>query len=202
LTKLCSTVYETGGEGERGGWTKEVMMVDGTVYMIDGPKTAGEEGGSSAHQTYYGHSYESLVTNPDGFQDVNTNTQWVAVVKANLNGNRIIIGGEVDCIDPLVFNQVHHQLSNPNPQHQSPPPIPIDHFVEVKTSVMPSSERDHWNLYRFKMLKFWLQSCQFSFFFHPLFVFSRRYIDSDMVSHNNNNRSIRCAKDSRGAARP
>ncbi|EFP76893.2 uncharacterized protein PGTG_02354 [Puccinia graminis f. sp. tritici CRL 75-36-700-3] len=158
LTKLCSTVYETGGEGERGGWTKEVMMVDGTVYVIDGPKTASEDGGSSAHQTYYGHSYESLVTNPDGFQDVNTNTQWVAVVKANLNGNRIILGGEVDCIDPLVFNQVHQQLSNPHPHHQSPPPIPIDHFVEIKTSVIPSSERDHWNLYRFKMLKFWLQS--------------------------------------------
>lgn len=158
LTKLCASVYETAGEGGGGGggWTKEVMMVDGTVYMIDGPKTAEEQGGSSAQQTYYGHSYESLLTNPSGFEDVNTNTQWVSVVKSNLNGNRLILGGEVDCIDPNAFNHHRHQLAHNSDQPSET--VPIDQFIEIKTSIMPASDRDHWNLYRFKMLKFWLQS--------------------------------------------
>jgi len=149
MTKLCASVYESG----RTGWTQEVMMVDGTVYMADvKEEQQQQEGGSSREQTYYGHSYENLVTSPPGeLPPVNTNVQWVAVVKANLNHTRIILGGEVDCVQSDAFNKL--PLQTP-----TPPPILPHHFIEVKTAILPASDRDYYTLYRFKMLKFWLQS--------------------------------------------
>jgi len=33
--------------------------------------------------------------------DVNTNVQWCHIVKTKLGGNRIIMGGEVDCVETL-----------------------------------------------------------------------------------------------------
>ncbi|KNZ53363.1 hypothetical protein VP01_3264g1 [Puccinia sorghi] len=156
LTKLCASVYENG----RGGWTQEVMMVDGTVYMVDMKEQEEEEeeekkGGSSREQTYYGYSYENLVTSPPGrVQPVNTNVQWVAVVKANLNRTRIILGGEVDCVQSDAFNKLQQPADQDNHTSQ----IQTHQFIEIKTSILPSSDRDYFNLYRFKMLKFWLQS--------------------------------------------
>jgi RAT1-interacting protein len=131
---------------------KEVMMVDGVVYMINEHKL-NDEGGGSDQQSYYGHSYEALLTNPAGFIPVNTNQQWVAVVKANLNHTRLILGGEVDCVDPDTFHRVQQQQ-----QHLEQ--IQPDRFVEIKTCIAPASDRERYTLHRYKMLKFWLQSCE------------------------------------------
>ena len=56
------------------------------------------------------YSFESFCTSPcahppepatrDGWGgDVNTNVQWCAVVKASLGDLRMVLGGEVDCVD-------------------------------------------------------------------------------------------------------
>lgn len=63
-------------------------------------------------QSYYGYAFESYCTSatPDPRQDpekrpngwsgnVNTNVQWCSVVKTKLGDNRLIIGGEVDCVN-------------------------------------------------------------------------------------------------------
>ena len=64
-------------------------------------------------QSYYGYSFESYctsshptqrddatnITDPRGWGgDVDTNVQWCAVVKTKLGTQRIVIGGEVDCV--------------------------------------------------------------------------------------------------------
>ena len=62
-------------------------------------------------QTYYGYSFESWCTSsrpgiperilghPIGWGgDVDTNVQWCSVIKTKLGENRLVIGGEVDCV--------------------------------------------------------------------------------------------------------
>lgn len=65
-------------------------------------------------QSYYGYSFESYCTSPlparqDDITssnthprgwggDVDTNVQWCAVVKTKLGTQRLVIGGEVDCV--------------------------------------------------------------------------------------------------------
>lgn len=150
ITKFCSSVYETGGSN---GWNINVMMIDGTLYIEDGEKEdINKDIYGKGRATYYGYSYESLITN-ENFLTVNTNQQWVAVVKSNLNGYRLVLGGEVDAIDQHQFQLLSQNPSNFYTQNISP-----DHFVEIKTCINPVSDRDFFNLYRFKLLKYWLQS--------------------------------------------
>jgi RAT1-interacting protein len=56
---------------------------------------------------YYGYSFESWSTADldappvPGLQwggDVNTNEQWCVVAKTRLGTERLVIGGEVDCV--------------------------------------------------------------------------------------------------------
>ena len=62
-------------------------------------------------QTYYGYSFESWCTSsrpgvPERLEDhpvgwggdVDTNVQWCSVIKTKLGDNRLVIGGEVDCV--------------------------------------------------------------------------------------------------------
>ncbi len=56
--------------------------------------------------TYFGYSFESFCTRSDldskphqGWGgDVDTNVEWCSVVKSKLGEFRIIVGGEVDCV--------------------------------------------------------------------------------------------------------
>lgn len=65
-------------------------------------------------QSYFGYSFESYCTSSqpgrrevptDGHHhangwggDVDTNVQWCSVVKTKLGNDRLVIGGEVDCV--------------------------------------------------------------------------------------------------------
>ena len=65
-------------------------------------------------QSYYGYAFESYSTSatpiashdpekqPNGWSgNINTNVQWCSVVKTKLGSVRLIIGGEVDCVQGL-----------------------------------------------------------------------------------------------------
>lgn len=67
--------------------------------------------------------------------DVNTNVQWCSIVRTKLGSSRLILGGEVDAVDP-------HDPST---------------FVEVKTSMQIRNERDEAN-FESKLLRFYFQS--------------------------------------------
>jgi hypothetical protein len=165
------------------------MMIDGTIYLEDEPEQIDdlvenldelpsgyiEEDGiirrcdEWAAHTYHGHSYESLVTNTE-FQPVNTNSQWISVVSSTLNGIPVILGGEVDCVTLESFQKIHtpnhhhHPESVDHNHHPFPKIIEPDQTIELKTSIVPTTVHELCNLHRYKMIKYWLQSCWSHFF--------------------------------------
>lgn len=81
----------------------------------------------STHARSY--SFESFCTSPSGkWQDVNTNVQWCSLVKTSLGSTRMILAGEVDCVRP-----------------QAGQPPRVDDFIELKTNMIISSQRDEVN---------------------------------------------------------
>ena len=105
--------------------------------------------------TYYGYSFESYCTKdqpgytqqntpgsvPGWGGDVNTNQQWCHIVKTRLGPHRIILGGEVDCVETL----------DPLTEKER------ENVVELKTNMQLRSNEDEMKL-DIKMLKMYMQS--------------------------------------------
>lgn len=105
-------------------------------------------------QTYYGYAFESYSTagtpdpkdDPDKLSngwggDVNTNVQWCSVVKSKLDDLRMIIGGEVDCVNgEYGLSLFTRNVSNTVfiGRYTGQP----DTFVELKTSVAIRKPQD------------------------------------------------------------
>jgi len=106
-------------------------------------------------QTYYGYAFESYCTSaslarepeavrlktgaPIGWGgDVDTNVQWCSVVRTKLGNTRLLIGGEVDCVQGKYTGQT-------------------DAFVELKTSLAIRGPHDE-EKFEKKLLKFYFQS--------------------------------------------
>jgi len=117
-------------------------------------------------QMYYGYAFESFCTSdtppvpktaptkisrnpavtltplpdpPEGWSgDVDTSIQWCNVVKTKLGNNRLIIGGEVDCVRGKLSER-------------------MDNLVELKTSLTIRGHRDEAKFEK-KLLKFYFQS--------------------------------------------
>ncbi|EGG00986.1 uncharacterized protein MELLADRAFT_117914 [Melampsora larici-populina 98AG31] len=139
LTKICSAVYE-GSSSHNSGWEMNAMMVNGTIYIEESvtPESIAAKQTESQNiiPTYFGHSYESLMTSAiGGFDQVDTNIQWCSVVKTNLNQIKLILGGEVDCIKPEGFHQLQTHLENKTE-------IQPDEFIEIKTSALITNDRE------------------------------------------------------------
>lgn len=100
-------------------------------------------------QSYFGYAFESYCTSatPDPMDDperrpngwggnINTNVQWCSVVKTKLGNSRLIIGGEVDCVQGGRFllnsnlSDVSNQVSFIGKFSGQP-----NTFVELKTSL-------------------------------------------------------------------
>lgn len=155
----------------RDGFELNVMMLGDTLIIEEVPPSAPElaaQARTSKPQkqqraAYYGYSFESYCTAPrpteadsmapseplaksnaapPGWgEDVNTNRQWCHIVKTRLGDTRIIIGGEVDCVESAA--------TEANAARES--------VVELKTSMQPRNEQDQMRLYA-KMLRMYMQS--------------------------------------------
>ncbi|KAI5120113.1 hypothetical protein M0805_002197 [Coniferiporia weirii] len=151
MTKILTAPYEG-----RESWDINVMFVDGTLYFeehLSINKLKDKENMAPRHrlQTYFGYAFESYCTSatldprqdpeilPNGWSgNINTNVQWCSVVKTKLGDNRLIIGGEVDCVNGKYTGQ-------PN------------NFVELKTSLVIRGSQDE-ERFEKKLLKFYFQS--------------------------------------------
>ncbi|GAA5948851.1 hypothetical protein JCM3765_003926 [Sporobolomyces pararoseus] len=158
MTKLMLAVYEmeNASKGMRAdGWEMNAMLIDGCLYLEesnppDKLAAKAQNESSFALQSYYGYSFESYsTTSPsasastnDEFSIPNPNVQWCSVVKTNLAGFRMIIGGEVDCVQPET------DLDK----------IETKDFIELKTNILIQSQRDEANFERQKLLKHYAQS--------------------------------------------
>ncbi|KAL1740560.1 RAI1 like PD-XK nuclease-domain-containing protein [Schizophyllum fasciatum] len=157
MTKILIAPYE-----ERDGWDLNVMCANGTLYLEEHLTEAklAEKNNMEPRQrkmTYYGYAFESYCTSatpqrapgpPPGVArdapvawsgDVDTNVQWCSVVKTKLGATRMVIGGEVDCVEG------HYSDTR------------TDTFVELKTSMMIRGAADRARFEK-KLLKFYFQS--------------------------------------------
>lgn len=163
LTKLC-TAWSCHVEAPlmfREGFELNVMMLGDTLIMEEVPppifqrqhmQSNPPKSRRSQLSSYYGYSFESYCTKerpgyvqtsgPPGWGgDVNTNVQWGHIVKTKLGHTRIIIGGEVDCVEKLDAGTDHER----------------EGVVELKTNLQIQNEEDQ-NRLDAKMLKVYMQS--------------------------------------------
>ncbi|KAL1938626.1 hypothetical protein VTO73DRAFT_11441 [Trametes versicolor] len=151
MTKILTAPYE-----ERDRCELNAMYVGGTLYieehLSDARLHEKEDLAPRQRQmTYYGYSFESWCTSsrpgiperakghPVGWGgDVDTNVQWCSLIKTKLGDNRLVIGGEVDCVRDKFNGRT-------------------DTFVELKTSIMIRNAGDEARFEK-KMLKFYMQS--------------------------------------------
>lgn len=103
-------------------------------------------------QTYYGYAFESYSTSgtpdpkddpdrePNGWGgDVDTHVQWCSVVKSKLDDLRVIVGGEVDCVNGKGPSYLILRLTHNSEERYTGQP---DTFVELKTSQFIRNPRD------------------------------------------------------------
>lgn len=155
----------------REGFELNVMMLGDTLFIEERPPDVYElaqrapKSRAQERATYYGYSFESYCTQttpsslatevrqqqPDAFSssepvgwggEVNTNVQWCHIVKTRLGDSRVIIGGEVDCVETL-----------PNDASGAP----REGVVELKTNVTLRDAQDEMKL-SVKMLRMYMQS--------------------------------------------
>jgi len=97
---------------------------------------------------YWGYKFEDYLARkrdpePDS-QDLNENEEFCCMFRSKLGQFRLVYGAEMDCyVDRNV---------------QDSCPLRTDKFVEFKTARKPSHPGQLNTLYRFKYLKWWLQS--------------------------------------------
>ncbi|KAH8831598.1 RAI1-domain-containing protein [Flagelloscypha sp. PMI_526] len=139
-----------------GPWELNVMRLGNTLYLEEHlddiklrAKSSDAEHPRQRQNMYYGYSFESYCTadksrapshprEPPGWGGVvDTNEQWCSVVKTKLGDTRIVLGGEVDCVE------------GGEPR--------IDKMIELKTSMRIRDERDRMR-FESKLLKFYFQS--------------------------------------------
>lgn len=167
LTKLCTawSCHVQAPPAFREGFELNVMMLGDTMIIEEVPPTVPERESvlhaskpqKQQRAAYYGYSFESYCTteHPPGTQsldepfasqpqgwggDVNTNQQWCHIVKTRLGDTRIIIGGEVDCVESSVTELGTREA-----------------VVELKTNMQPRNEQDQLKL-QVKMLRMYMQS--------------------------------------------
>ncbi|KAI0637617.1 RAI1-domain-containing protein [Trametes polyzona] len=151
MTKILTAPYE-----ERDRCELNAMLVGGTLFIEEHfsearLKEKEDLAPRQRQQTYYGYSFESWCTSskpgvpersaghPLGWGgDVDTNVQWCSVIKTKLGDNRLVIGGEVDCVRDRFDGRT-------------------DSFVELKTSMSIRNAGDEARFEK-KLLKFYIQS--------------------------------------------
>ncbi|KAK0522993.1 decapping endonuclease targeting mRNA [Tilletia horrida] len=84
---------------------------------------------------------------------VNNNVQWCAICKTTLGSNRLIIGGEVDCIQSSARSKFSSNTDLLRASSLDP-----DDFVELKTSAEIRGARDAERFEGTKMIRFYMQS--------------------------------------------
>ncbi|OBT95533.1 Protein rai1 [Pseudogymnoascus verrucosus] len=161
MTKLLACPFE-----DRDGFEMNATFYQGTIFIEENHEyKVQRQARQSRFQTapgrpsqdmmsYWGYKFETLSLLPDTWdatsreyiegredQIVNNAAQYCSVVQTGIGDTSLIIGGEVDAIW----------------DSKPPPPTSSTNFVELKTSLDPSSPRDLQTFER-KLLKFWLQS--------------------------------------------
>jgi RAT1-interacting protein len=110
-------------------WELRVTRFRGIVYIEEHIRETPHHHDQDRN-CYYGYKFEAICTSNG---PVNTNVQFCSVFRTRLGSVRLLLGAEVDCLF----------------QGQ---------YAELKTNKIITSDRQHYNFIRFKLLKTWAQS--------------------------------------------
>ncbi|KAE8214678.1 hypothetical protein CF327_g1950 [Tilletia walkeri] len=179
-TKLCTAVF---AENDYDAWQLNAMKIGQTVYLeefVSAHSRTQKAVMTDQRQLgfmYQGYAFESWCvspaipeTQPEGQSKdgaggrepppppgwggfINNNVQWCAICKTTLGSNRLVIGGEVDCIQPSALSKFSSASALLNTPFLNP-----DDFVELKTTAEIRTERDAERFEGLKMLRFYFQS--------------------------------------------
>jgi hypothetical protein len=78
---------------------------------------------------------------------IDANTEYVSVIRTRLGEHRLLLAGEVDCMEA-------HRPGD----RGGVPPLGSRKYIELKTSVVITDDRRRTSFERYKLLKFWAQS--------------------------------------------
>eukprot|EP00127_Corallochytrium_limacisporum_P005610 Clim_evm9s209 gene=Clim_evmTU9s209 len=155
MSKLLCTPYESDS------WTLLAVKHKHTIYLklrISDTEFARQHGGTMPNRlrlmAYWGRKFEdyACIEDPNagwtGHGRVNDKDQFCVIARACLGSNHVLLGAEVDCIDPGLMGQS---------------PDPMDAYLELKTTAMWSGHnRGNQELHKFrrnrKAMKYWAQS--------------------------------------------
>ena len=146
LTRIMCTPFE-----KRDGWKFACQKLNDTIYISeieteDAKTRRVNRTDKDRLMLYWGRRFEAYMTKPFNGSNkeqpssmsresvVNTNVEYVSVIRTRLNGRHsLVYGAETDCSLPV--------------KTLNPP----DCYVELKTSRKFSSQRQKENFYRFKV---------------------------------------------------
>ncbi|KAK7074363.1 hypothetical protein SK128_026899 [Halocaridina rubra] len=83
------------------------------------------------------------ISDSDISEPVNENVEYAVVMRSRLGDHSLVYCAEVDGVDPKKYRTPHSDLSA---------------FVELKTNKSLDTDRDIFNLHKYKMMKWWGQS--------------------------------------------
>ncbi|XP_064489246.1 decapping and exoribonuclease protein-like [Ornithodoros turicata] len=151
LTKVLCTPYEA-----RDDWLIGATKYKDTIYLCHYHTERDRErqinmSAKEERMGYWGYKFEQyMVTDepgkpPDTEAVLNEREEYCSVVRTRLNTHSLVFGGEVDAQDPELMRKSKSSNST-------------SHYVELKTSKLCLSEKQHWNFCKFKLIKWWAQS--------------------------------------------
>eukprot|EP00126_Sphaerothecum_destruens_P004709 Sdes_comp18343_c0_seq2m8086 len=126
-------------------WRMGVYKHKNVIYLqVDSSRLEGDPSDTSFFDRI-GRGFETVSTiTPEGGSSQSVDsipTEYCVVEKLHLNGIRLILGAEIDCVQDGF------------PVHEK-----SKHYVELKTSKVLLSDYQALNFRKYKLLKYWIQS--------------------------------------------
>jgi len=150
INKIMLTPYSY-----RDGWRMNVTRYKNTIYIEESKRKTSDMTHREQMMTYWGYKFEELASIPKPPATltqndpclrerenciVNNHVQFCSVFKTKIGSHRIIMGGEVDCLN-----------SHTETTDQSC-------YTELKTNRVIGNSRQEENFQKFKLLRVWGQS--------------------------------------------
>lgn len=139
LNKISGTPYNG-----RDAWEMDAVNLDGITFLdvrkLDENRPESDQ---QRRFMYMGYYFESLCTGAEN-EPVDANSEFCSLIKLRLGNHRISFAAEIDC------EKAGNQNSNADEK--------LKGYVELKTMRQPSSAREESNMFKFRFMKYWIQS--------------------------------------------
>jgi len=137
LNKISGTPYNN-----RDPWEMDAVNVGGVTFLdvrkLDDNREVSEQ---QKRFMYMGYYFESLCTGTEN-EPVDANSEFCSLVRLRLGNHRISFAAEIDA-ERAEVKANESKLKG---------------YVELKTMRQPTSAREESNMFKFRFMKYWIQS--------------------------------------------